>query len=183
MKELTIKLPDDLFDKLDSIQNKGAFVRKLIEKEINSPGKDRASSNQSSDQLRNEIKSLNERVKQMGYKIDNINSMLSATTNVGRSEIQEMRTQIEVENEESGEKEELESEQNLASKSPFDTEELERNILMYIPPGSQIKDDVVRNLLSKKYEFAQIENQVKRMVEAGTILKVTKDGSSYLLRT
>ena len=182
MKELTIKLPDDLFDKLDSIQNKGAFVRNLIEKEIKSSGKDRASSNQSSDQLKNEIKSLNERVKQMGYKIDNINSMLSAT-NAGRSEIQEMKMEIEVENEESGEKEELESEQSLAIESPFDTKELERNILMYIPPGSQIKDDVVRNLLSKKYEFAQIENQVKRMVEAGTILKVTKDGSSYLLRT
>lgn len=34
MKRLTISMSDELFDKLDSIENKSLFIRKLIEREV-----------------------------------------------------------------------------------------------------------------------------------------------------
>lgn len=181
MKQFTIRLPDDLFDKLDQMQNKGAFVRSLIEREIDSSGEDDIPSLQTSSDLRDEVRSLNERVKEMGYKIDSIYSMLNTTQNTRKSSIPEMTSGIgdeETDKIETGKNEYKE----FGKRNPTNIKELERSILMYIPPGSEIRHDVVRNLLSKKYDIDEIEGRLKQMIDSGTILKVTKDGSNYLTR-
>lgn len=180
MKEFTIRLSDEVFEKLGMMQNKGSFVRKLIERELSSDSRQETASGQKgSFELKDDVRRLNDRIVAMEHKIDSIYSMLRSISHENNPAEGKISMGIEYREDNVPGKA---SGMNLEEVHNEDQKELEKSILIYIPHGSQTRRDVVANLLSRKYDLQDIEKIMDRMVVSGTILKVTKEGYEYLLR-
>ena len=54
---------------------------------------------------------------------------------------------------------------------------------MYMPHGAEIKRDIIKSLLSKRYGPDEIDGKINQMMGAGTLSSTTKDGADYLVRT
>ncbi len=90
MKRLTISMSDELFDKLDIIDNKSLFVRKLVERELNVPGSHLdLESSQNPD-----IAILKEAVSDLSNRLSSIEHHYAIETNNSTSET-ELESQLE----------------------------------------------------------------------------------------
>ena len=73
MKRLTISMSDELFDRLDEIENKSLFVRDIIERELSSEAVD-------------ENEGLAERLSEVETQLKSIQSMLQSMPSTGKIE-------------------------------------------------------------------------------------------------
>ncbi|MGM0770745.1 MAG: hypothetical protein ACQESU_03965 [Halobacteriota archaeon] len=62
------------------------------------------------------------------------------------------------------------------------TDKLESCIFAYLPSGSQVKKDVIKSLLSKRYADSEVESKIDNLLSAGRISNVVKDDRIYLMR-
>lgn len=59
---------------------------------------------------------------------------------------------------------------------------LEGNILMYMPHGAEIKRDIVKSLLSTRYDSNEIDAKINQMIADNTLSAVIREGKDYLVR-
>ncbi|MEA1985522.1 MAG: hypothetical protein U9N13_07735 [Euryarchaeota archaeon] len=59
---------------------------------------------------------------------------------------------------------------------------LEGTIFMYLPHGVELKLDILKSLLSMRYDMDQVGQKVRQMEEAGIISTFAKEGDTYLTR-
>ncbi|WP_135610961.1 hypothetical protein [Methanococcoides sp. AM1] len=59
---------------------------------------------------------------------------------------------------------------------------LESCIFAYLPSGSDVKKDVIKSLLSKRYLDDEVESKIDQLLSAGKISNIVKDDSVYLMR-
>jgi hypothetical protein len=62
------------------------------------------------------------------------------------------------------------------------TDKLESCILAYLPSGSEVKKDVIKSLLSKRYADSEVESKIDQLLSAGKISNIVKDDRVYLAR-
>lgn len=69
-----------------------------------------------------------------------------------------------------------------SSKVADKKDRLEGNILMYMPHGAEIKRDIVKSLLSTRYDSVEIDAKINQMIADNTLSAVTREGKDYLVR-
>ena len=70
-----------------------------------------------------------------------------------------------------------------SSTKPADKKDrLEGNILMYMPHDAEIKRDIVKSLLSTRYDSDEIDAKINQMIADNTLSAATRDGKDYLVR-
>jgi hypothetical protein len=70
-----------------------------------------------------------------------------------------------------------------SSTKPADKKDrLEGNILMYMPHGAEIKRDIIKSLLSTRYDSDEIDTKINQMIADNTLSAVTREGKDYLVR-
>jgi hypothetical protein len=60
---------------------------------------------------------------------------------------------------------------------------LESCILAYLPFGSEVKKDVIKNLLPKRYTDDDLETKINQLLASGVVSNIVKDGIVHLTRT
>jgi len=71
-----------------------------------------------------------------------------------------------------------------ASEGPLPVpDRLESSILAYLPFGSEVKKDVIKNLLPKKYTDDDLETKINQLLASGKVSNIVKDGIVHLTRT
>ena len=70
-----------------------------------------------------------------------------------------------------------------SSTKPADKKDrLEGNILMYMPHDAEIKRNIVKSLLSTRYDSDEIDAKINQMIADNTLSAATRDGKDYLVR-
>ncbi len=59
---------------------------------------------------------------------------------------------------------------------------LEGTIFMYLPHGVELKLDILKSLLSMRYDMDKVGQKVRQMEEAGIISTFVEEGDTYLTR-
>lgn len=59
---------------------------------------------------------------------------------------------------------------------------LESCIFAYLRSGSEVKKDVIKSLLSRRYPDSEVESKIDQLLSAGRISNIVKDGRVYLIR-
>ncbi|NYT20049.1 MAG: hypothetical protein GKC08_07160, partial [Methanosarcinales archaeon] len=67
------------------------------------------------------------------------------------------------------------------AKAPV-ADKLESCIFAYLPFGSEVKKDVIKSLLSKRYLDNEVESKIDQLLSAGKISNIVKDDKVYLMR-
>ncbi|WP_445474054.1 hypothetical protein ACT9XH_06555 [Methanococcoides methylutens] len=67
------------------------------------------------------------------------------------------------------------------AKAPV-PDKLESCIFAYLPSGSEVKKDVIKSLLSKRYLDNEVESKIDQLLSAGKISNIVKDDKVYLMR-
>jgi len=71
-----------------------------------------------------------------------------------------------------------------ASEGPLPVpDRLESSILAYLPFGSEVKKDVIKNLLPKRYTDDDLETKINQLLASGKVSNIVKDGIVHLTRT
>ncbi|MDA0524152.1 hypothetical protein [Methanococcoides alaskense] len=71
-----------------------------------------------------------------------------------------------------------------ASEGPLPVpDRLESSILAYLPFGSEVKKDVIKNLLPKRYTNDDLETKINQLLASGKVSNIVKDGIVHLTRT
>lgn len=74
-----------------------------------------------------------------------------------------------------------------APSAPVDplpvVDRLESSILAYLPFGSEVKKDVIKNLLPKRYTDDDLETKINQLLASGVVSNIVKDGIVHLTRT
>ena len=257
MKRLTISMSDELFDRLNEIENKSLFVRDIIERELSSETVGDGDTAPWLDELnvfRVENKELTDRLNKIEKRLESTQSMVQAisrtaeTKSIERvipkmetavpkltptrevvsepkiapieeikptSDIQELLSTIKepnsleealpetstnnVELSESVSPTPTPSESVSSTPTPsesipptptpsappqsaIDSDKLGGNILMYIPQGAEIKRNIIKSLLSKRYDPSEIDVKLDQMIGAGTLSTAIKEDVEYLVR-
>ena len=267
MKRLTISMSDELFDRLNEIENKSLFVRDIIERELSSENVGDGATAPWLDELnefRVENKELTDRLNKIEKRLESTQSMVQAisrtaeTKSIERvipkmetavpkltptrevvsepkiapieeikptSDIQELLSTIKepnsleealpetstnnVELSESVSPTPTPSESVSPTPTPLesvsstptpsesipptptpsappqpviDSDKLGGNILMYIPQGAEIKRNIIKSLLSKRYDPSEIDVKLDQMIGAGTLSTAIKEDVEYLIR-
>ncbi|AKB84451.1 hypothetical protein [Methanococcoides methylutens] len=60
------------------------------------------------------------------------------------------------------------------------TDKLESCIFAYLPSGSEVKKDVIKSLLSKRYADSEVESRIDQLLSDGRIASIVKDDKVYL---
>ncbi|WP_135606849.1 hypothetical protein [Methanococcoides sp. NM1] len=61
-------------------------------------------------------------------------------------------------------------------------DKLESCIFAYLSSGSEVKKDVIKSLLSKRYLDNEVESKIDHLLSAGKISNIVKDDRVYLMR-
>ncbi|SES80086.1 hypothetical protein SAMN04488587_1069 [Methanococcoides vulcani] len=61
-------------------------------------------------------------------------------------------------------------------------DKLESCIFAYLSSGSEVKKDVIKSLLSKRYLDNEVESKIDQLLSAGKISNIVKDDRVYLMR-
>ncbi|WP_440952709.1 hypothetical protein [Methanococcoides sp. FTZ1] len=61
-------------------------------------------------------------------------------------------------------------------------DKLESCIFAYLPSGAEVKKDVIKSLLSKRYADPDVESKIDQLLSAGRISNIVKDDIVYLTR-
>jgi hypothetical protein len=62
------------------------------------------------------------------------------------------------------------------------TDKLESCIFAYLPSGSEVKKDVIKSLLSKRYLDDEVESKIDQLLSDGKISNIVKDDMVYLMK-
>ena len=60
------------------------------------------------------------------------------------------------------------------------TDKLESCIFAYLPSGSEVKKDVIKSLLSKRYADSEVESRIDQLLSDGRIASIVKGDKVYL---